>query len=190
VPTENLCEAMARIRAEWGPVVQDVIAASQGDALIAARLSPFLSAMERKPDWRVLVGVLRRIIAGERDPLQLLPGLDDTDVVIAGDVLRGLGVAVPVAGLDEEDDDGDVVRLDDFLELVAYASRPDAPAELREQLVRATRGMATQPNAPAGLRELGRILHSILAGERQPDLSVLPPELEARVRQMLEGLDV
>jgi hypothetical protein len=145
--------------------------------------------MSQKDDWRALIAVLRRILAGERDPLALLPGLDDTDVIIAGDVLRGLGVDVPLAGQEEEEgDDGDMVKLDDFLNMIIAACRPDAPAGLGEQLWKATRGMATQPNAPAGMRELGRALNEILSGERSPDLSALPPQLADKVQGVLDAL--
>jgi hypothetical protein len=144
--------------------------------------------MSQKDGWRNLVAVLRRILAGERDPLALLPGLDDTDVIIAGDVLRALGVDVPVASQEVEDDGGDMVSLEDFLQMVVRACRPDAPPGLDEQLYKATRGMATQPNAPTGVRELGRVLNQVLAGERNPDLSALPPQLADKVRGVLDAL--
>lgn len=189
MPEENVAQAMANIREQWGPVIQDVIAASQGDAQIAARLEPFLYTMSQREDWRALMAALRRILAGERDPMQLLSGLDDTDVIIAGDVLRGLGVDVPLVGLEEEaDDGGDMVSLDDFLDMVVAACRPDAPPGLAEQLSEATRGMATQVGVPSGIREMGRVLHAILAGEREFDLSALPPQLADKVRQVLEAL--
>jgi hypothetical protein len=129
---------------------------------------------------------LRRILVSERDPMALLPGLDDTDIVVAGDVLRGLGVDVPLARQEEKDDGGDMVTLDDFLNMVAQACRPGAPPDLGEQLHGATRGMATQPNAPLGIRELGRVLNAILSGERAPDLAALPPELADKVRGVLQ----
>ena len=176
---------VARIREQWGNIVRAVIAACQDDADAAAQLAPFLDGMSQKDDWRALAAILRRILAGERDPMALLPGLDDTDIVVAGDVLRGLGVDVPLAGQEEKGDGGDMVTLDDFLDMVAQACRPGAPPSLGEQLYGATRGMATQPNAPAGIRELGRVLNVILSGERDPDLAALPPELADKVRGVL-----
>lgn len=180
--------SIARIRQQWGDVIQAVVAACQGDTDAATQLAPFLDEMSQKDDWRALVAVLRRILTGERDPVALLPGLDDTDVVIAGDALRGLGVDVPLAGQEEDDDTGDMVTLDDFLNMVIAACRPDAPAGLFEQLYDATRGMATQPDAPSGIRELGRVLNAILVGERAPDLFALPPELADKVRGVLQAL--
>jgi hypothetical protein len=178
---------IARIRQEWGNVIYAVIVASQGDAEAAMQLAPFFDMLSQKGDWCALVAILRRILAGERNPMQLLPGLDDTDLIIAGDVLRGLGVDVPLAGIEEEQD-GDMVSLDDFLNMVIQACRPNAPPGLAEQLDHATRGMATQPNAPSGIRELGRMLNAILAGERDFDLSALPPELADKVHGVLAAL--
>ena len=179
---------VARIREQWGDIVRAVIAACQGDVDAAAQLGLFFDELSQKDDWRALVAILRRILVGERDPMALLPGLDDTDIVVAGDVLRGLGVDVPLAGQEEKDDGGDMVTLDDFLNMVAQACRPGAPPGLGEQLYGATRGMATQPNAPAGIRELGRVLNAILSGERAPDLTALPPELADRVRSVLQAI--
>ena len=179
---------VARIRERWGDIVPAVIAACQGDADAAAQLGPFLDELWQKDDWRALVAILRCILAGERDPMTLLPGLDDTDIVVAGDVLRGLDVDVPLAGQEEKDDGGDMVTLDDFLNMVVQACRPGAPPGLGERLYGATRGMATQPNAPAGIRELGRALNTILSGERDPDLAALPPELADKVRSVLQAI--
>ena len=184
----EVTQAIARIRDEWGPIIQAMIVACEGNAPAFDQLAQFFERMSQKDDWRKLVVVLRRILAGERDPLALLPGLDDTDVIIAGDVLRGLGIDVPTAGLEEEDDGGDMVSLDDFLGMIVVACQPGAPREMHEQLFDATRGMATQPNAPAGLRELGRVLNAILNGEREMDLSALPLELAEKARGVLEEL--
>ncbi len=187
--TSEASDAVARVRNQWSPVIQTAVAACEGNAQAAAQLAPFLDQMSQKDDWRALVAVLRRILAGERDPLALLPSLDNTDVIIAGDVLRALGVDVPLAGQEEEEgDDGDMVSLDDFLAMILQACRPNAPPGLGEQLYNATRGMATQANAPSGIRELGRALNEILSGERTPDLSALPPQLVDKVRGILDAL--
>jgi hypothetical protein len=179
-------EAIARIRAQWKDVVQAVVAACQGDVDAAAQLPAFLDQMSRKDDWRALADALRRILNGERDPIALFASLDDTDALIAGDVLRALGVDVPLMG---DEDGGDMVTLDDFLSTVVVACRPDAPDGLAEQLLGATRGMAAQPTAPAGMRELGLVLNAILSGERDPDLADLPPDLADKVRGVLAQLD-
>ena len=176
-------EAIARIRAQWRDVVQAVVAACQGDTDAAAKLPRTLDQMSRKDDWRALADALRRILNGERDPIALFAGLDDTDALIVGDVLRALGVEVPLMG---DEAGGDMVTLDDFLSMIVAACQPDAPDGLAEQLLGATRGMAAQPTAPAGMRELGHVLNAILSGERNLDLADLPPDLADKVRKLLE----
>lgn len=79
------------------------------------------------------------------------------------------------------------MTLDDLLNLVATAIGPDAPAGLGQQLFAATQAMAREANAPAEVRALGRALNHILSGDREPDLSALPPEVAAKVRGILGG---
>jgi hypothetical protein len=86
------------------------------------------------------------------------------------------------------DDDGKMISLEDFLQQVVRACKPDAPAGLAEQMHAATRGMATQANLSPELRELGRVLNQILSGERKPDLSALHPQLAEAVRKVLAQL--
>lgn len=196
MPADRIAKTLARIRQQWSDVIGAVLAACNGDAEATARLDPFLDQLSQQDDWRALVVVLRRILAGERDPAQLLPGLDDTDTLIASDILRGLGVdESSLPALAEErgkpaggHDDSDMVTLDDFLAMIVQACRSDAPPELGEQLENATRGMAAQANAPSGIRELGRVLNAILAGEREFDLSALPPQLADKVRGVLDAI--
>ncbi len=183
---QNIAQAIAKIREQWNGVHQNIAAACDGSPEARAQLASFFAQMEKKDEWRALIPVLRRIVAGERDPLVLLRGLDDTDTLIAGDALRGLGVDVPLAGLEEEEGDGKMVTLDDFFQQVVHACKPDAPPGLTEQMQTATRGMATQPNLQPELRELGRVLNQIVSGERNPDLSTLHPQLAEAVRKILE----
>jgi len=86
------------------------------------------------------------------------------------------------------DDDERMISLEDFIQRVTRACQPDAPAGLAEQMRTATRGMATQANLHPALQELGRILTAILAGERNPDLSELPNNVAARIKEMLHEL--
>ena len=72
--------------------------------------------------------------------------------------------------------------------MVAAACKPDAPADLSEMLFALTRQMSGDPNAPEGVRALGRVLNAILTGDRAPDLAGLPPELADAVRQVLAAL--
>lgn len=183
---QEAAQAIASVREQWDAIVKAIVAACNGNQDAANALAPFLLQMEQKEEWRALIDVLRRILAGERDALELLHGLDETDTLVAGDVLRGLGVDVPIAG--QDDDDGEMVSLEQFLQQVVRACQPDAPAGLAEQIYAATRGMATQPNLQPELRELGRVLNQILSGERNPDLSEMHPQLAEAVEKVLAEL--
>ena len=180
---------IVQVREQWGQVIQAVVAACGGNQEAGKPLAAFLTQMEQKDDWRTLVGVLRRILAGERDALTLLRGLDETDTLVAGEVLRGLGVDVPLAGADDDDDDDKMVSLDQFIQNVIVACKPGAPDGLAMQLHRATMGMAMQPNLQPELREFGRVLSQVLAGERNPDLSALHPQLAEAVRGVLQAIE-
>jgi len=83
--------ALAAILQQWAPVIAAVVAACRGNQDAAAQLQPFLGKMAQQDDWRALSAVLRRILAGERDPNALLPGLDATDMLIVAAVLQTLG---------------------------------------------------------------------------------------------------
>jgi tetratricopeptide (TPR) repeat protein len=180
-------DAIARIRQQWAGNVAAIVAACQGDAEAAAQVGPWLDHQEQQDDWRALAVVLRRILAGERDADALLAGLDATDALIAGDVLRGLGVA-PESDAAEDEPEGQALTLDQLLDLVAQACRPDAPPDLAAQLHGFTRGLAADADQPAEIQALGRILNAILSGERAPDLSVLPEGLAGAVRGMIAGM--
>ncbi len=90
-------EEAARYVADWDPVLAALHAAllhpdtttrhQAGEALAAV-----LASATNSPDWRSLVDVLRRILAGDRDLDALVTGLDQIDTAItrrALDVLAG-----------------------------------------------------------------------------------------------------
>lgn len=190
---QDVAQIVAQIREQWNGVMNAVVAACGGNTEAAAQLKPFLDQMEQKEDWRPLIGVLRRILTGDRDPEALLANLDDTETLIVSDTLRALGVDprfLPALPGEEpmDDDDGDMISLQDFLGMVTQACQPGAPAEMKEQLIGATRGMMMQANNPPELRELGRVLTAILAGDRNPNLLALDPQLIGPVREMLNEL--
>jgi len=163
-------------------VIRDIIAVCQGNTEPTGRLMPFLDQIGQRADWQQLVPVLRRILNGERNPDTLLPGLDPTDTVIIGDTLRGLGVDVPDPAAAQPEG---ASSLEQLLGMVAMAVQPGAPPALREQLQGLLNQMMTDPSAPEGVHVLGRALSDILNGERNPDLSRLPPELAGKVRAVI-----
>ncbi len=180
--------ALAHLRQQWAPVIGAVVAVAQAGAPVPADLDAFLDQMGDTDDWRALVAVLRRILAGERDPERLLPGLDATDTLIVGEVLRGLGVETGTPPLLEPGAASQQIGLDDLFHMVSQACRPDAPPGLGEQLYALTHRFSRDPNAPPDVQALGRALNRILSGDRDPDLSALPPELVQAVRRLLEAI--
>jgi len=192
-------DPVARVREQWKDVIPAVVAASQGNIQAAQALTPFLNELGQMDDWRALIGVLRRIIGGERDAANLLTGLDATDTIVAGDVLRALGVVVggpdvaaPDVGTPGSDGsqtaDQQGLSLDQLLNMVKLACSAGAPPGLSEIVHMVTHQMANDANAPGEVRALGRVLNRILSGDRMPDLSALPDELAAPVRALLQSL--
>ena len=78
---------------QWLPVISDIVAAASGEREVSAELNRLLDQLAGTSDWAALVAVLRRILAGERDPSQLtadLSAMDAIDSAIVDQVLAGL----------------------------------------------------------------------------------------------------
>jgi hypothetical protein len=73
----------------WEPVIAGIAAACQPGQEAPPELLQFLDERAGTPDWAVLIDVLRRILAGERDE-SLLDGLDPVDSAIARETLARL----------------------------------------------------------------------------------------------------
>jgi len=73
-------------------------------------------------------------------------------------VLQALGVEISASSPAEE---AQGMTLEDLLDLVAQACRPDAPAGQAEQLHAFTRGMSADASMPDEIRALGRALNAI-----------------------------
>jgi hypothetical protein len=65
----------------WAPVLEAVVATAGGDQQAAAALEPVLAERAKHPRWTALVGVLRRVVAGDRGQ-DLLQALDPVDTAI------------------------------------------------------------------------------------------------------------
>lgn len=78
------------IRQEWDQVIQTVIAVFRGNQSATFHLAPFLDLLEQQVEWQPLAIVLRHLLAGERDPAVLLPGLDATSTLIVTAILDSL----------------------------------------------------------------------------------------------------
>ncbi len=181
---------LTHLRQQWQPVIEVVIIAAQAEGRRPEGLDTLLEQLDESDDWHELAGALRRIVEGERAPQALFPGLSGAEALIVGEVLRGLGVETGTPRMlgPEAEGPGREVNLDDLFTMVAQASRPDAPPEMGEQLHAITDRVARDPEAPDELRALCRVLNRVLAGDRDPDLSDLPPGLAQRARRMLASI--
>jgi hypothetical protein len=74
---------------EFVQLVTAVAAAANGDQGVAAELEPILIKFASEQEWATLAGVLRRILAGDRDQA-LLRGLDETDSAVVTAILNEL----------------------------------------------------------------------------------------------------
>lgn len=79
--------------------------------------------------------------------------------------------------------DEDGVPLDELLVYVERALRGDM--NLHMQLLETMRRLANHPTAPPEERALGDVLVAVLLGEKNPDLSKLPPEAAEDVHALL-----
>ncbi|SCE98256.1 CHAT domain-containing protein [Micromonospora purpureochromogenes] len=78
----------------WEPVLATLVAAVTGDQKAAAALTRHLDQAAGITDWADVAAALRRILAGERDPDQLLTDLDPVDTAITQRALDALTAAV------------------------------------------------------------------------------------------------
>jgi len=190
-PSAQLRSArLAILKRQWQPVVENIVAACSGDAVAADRVSPLLDRLSSHDDWRDLTEVLGRILSGEREPGSLLEGLDPTDTLIAGNVLKNLGVdtstVVPglilLESLPEAGDQLGDLTLVDFIGTAIEACRSDAPIEESDRITALTTALAADAEAPEELRALAAALAALLTGE-VPDLGRLSPS----IRSLLTG---
>lgn len=143
---------------QWDPLIAAIQAAGQENTAAAEMAGGFLEALAQA-GRATLAGILRRILAGDRDAGDLTSGLDDADAAVvrrALDALTGrievpsvLWSASPIAGA--------------LLDLVAACR--GAPAAL----ARAQQHLTAMASHPAW-SDLARVLERILAGERNDQL--------------------
>ena len=143
--------------AAWDPVIAALLA-DQANTQAAAVLDGEFGSLHRSADWAALVGVLRRLRAGESGP-DLLVGLDEIDVAIASRALDALAgrVTVPTTlwpAMPHRWLLGEVVA----------AALGETDVESAQEGIQA---LAEDPNRAA----LADALGAILSGERDPGLA-------------------
>jgi hypothetical protein len=88
-PAENTIE---RVLANWDPLIT-AVATAVTNGHIPAELIDALDELGANTDWVALVTALRQVLAGARDRVQLLAGLDDIDIAILTTVLERLPIS-------------------------------------------------------------------------------------------------
>jgi hypothetical protein len=71
-------------------VLSGIVAATGGDQAARQLVDQLLKEFADTEDWAALTAVLRRVVAGERDPDTLLPGLDPIETTITTRLLDAL----------------------------------------------------------------------------------------------------
>jgi tetratricopeptide (TPR) repeat protein len=89
LPTTDDGDVQRHLEA-WEPIIGAIAAVASGAGQLDPEADEFLTATAASADWGALVAVLRRILAGERDPAALTAGLDDIDTAIVRTTLTRL----------------------------------------------------------------------------------------------------
>jgi len=190
---QNRALMLAAVQRLWSPVIQNVVAACQGDTQAAQRVNFLIEQLGQQDDWRNLTTVLKRILQGERDAAALLGGLDTTDTLIASNVLQRLGVDLTavlsefVKLPDLPDVSSNNVFLVDFIGRAVDACRLDASDDEVSEVRGMLHAMSVNSELPADLQTLGVQLAHVLDGEAT-DWSELPSELAGLVQGKLATL--
>ncbi len=181
---------------QYQPLIQAVVAACQGSREAQNQLEPVLQRMESADEVnRRFAQAARRILDGERDAEVLTENLGRETAYVVRVILSQLAGEAPPQTSEvsetskvSQQPEPEGIGLNDLLAMVAQACAPGGPPGLGERLYNLTRTLSGDPNAPPEIRALGGVLNRVLSGERDPDLSGLPPELGEAVRGMLGGI--
>lgn len=139
-------------------MIHRVVAACHNRDLIPA-LEPLIKA-SLDNGWTALMGAVRRILAGYREP-GLLEGLDEEDRVIVDAILRGIRDPASLPGPDQPEPGAAAPGL---------ASMIQASATGNVQALRLLADMAEQMSAAGGdMARLAAIMRRLVNGERDAD---------------------
>jgi tetratricopeptide (TPR) repeat protein len=192
-------QADANVR-KWEPVIQAVVAVCNGDTQVMQQLEPFFQRMETTDDWRNLIPVIRRILAGERG-IELTEGLDRTDAAIVRRILgllageerpppqpsplQGEGAAPsPFEGEGRGEGQSEGLSLEQLLNLVIAGVKGDAQAgQAAYQFAQALQ----QPGAPPELQAIGKGLQRVLEGLRGEEAVAGLPDQAAEIVRLVLG---
>jgi len=156
----NLPSHEEQIRLAHADFIHQVVKACQNEEDKQA-LEPVLK-IAIDSGWEDLVSKVQEVLKGRRDE-SLFSGLDEEDIVILKAILQGLQNPATLPELNKQADAS--LAAPGLAHMIHAASRGDA------QSLQGVSFMAEQMvNAPGDLRLLGSIMHSLVNGERDPDV--------------------
>jgi len=172
----SLPERREQIRRAHARLIHLVVAACQNPTEQQA-LEPHLQTAASN-GWVELVGVLRRILAGQRDPA-LLEGLDEEDRVIGESILRGLQDPHSLPALDSRPDPS--LAAPGIAGILHAARQGDT-----EALVWLGQMASQMERAGGDMARIGAALGPLSRG--QEDYTRLSRGMSASARQLLQGI--
>jgi hypothetical protein len=165
---DQMAEAAAADQAlieSWEPVIAAVVAAAGGDTDTADRLDPVLTGLADNPDWASLVGVLRRIIAGDQGP-DLFTGLDPMDTAITGRTLDALAGRIQLTATPADLRPAATVPEDWEPVIAAVVAAASGDTDTADRLDPLLTDLQDDPDWAS----LVGVLRRIIAGDQGPDL--------------------
>jgi tetratricopeptide (TPR) repeat protein len=182
--------------ANFQQLITDVARAAQGEEKLKAQIRSAFPQL-KQGNWQI-VDAIEAIWAGERDWYGLTEGIDRNSALLVRMILEQVTGESPEGPPPQPSPaTGEGVTIAQLLELVERAAGASTEPgrsgdqELGGQLFATFQQLSADPNAPAELRELAKVLVLVLIGERDPDLDALEaqsPELASAVRGLLGRL--
>lgn len=149
-------EQVLRVHAAF---IHTVVNALRDRSQIAALMDQLKSAQDA--GWARLIGALRHIIEGRRDP-SIFVGLDEEDQVIVDAILRGIDNPATLPSLDAQPDGSSAAP--------GLASLIDASARGDAQAMSVLANMAEQMMKAGGdMARMGGMMRRLVNGERDVD---------------------
>src|SRR5664280_1018002 len=177
------------IRDRSEPVLAAIHAAAGGDQGALQQVEEVLNGLADREDWAALAGVLRRVIAGDRDPETLLADLDPVDTAIVTRLLDALAGRVQLAAnpIREATAAGAQALVDRWEpELAAILAATAGDQAVTQQVDEVLDRCADSEDWAA----LAGVLRRVIAGDRDPEslLADLDPVATAIVTRLLDAL--
>jgi len=176
------------VQQQWQSVITGVANAARGETLDANTVE-LLEQLEGRQEWRDLVGVIWRILGGERGA-ELYAELDHVDALVVRRTLEAIERPPEEAVSGDQEEAPDIERwpvpLPQLMSAVVAGLRGDPNAR---RLVAGALARMVQEDAPESARRFAEALTRILRGERDESmLEGLPKEVAEPLAALLRAL--